>query len=47
MKKKEKVPACVFCGKSIGVEFRIFNPKFKPFGTACAPCEDANDTLPA
>ena len=35
-----KVPTCVFCGRSgNGVQFVIFNPRFKPFGTACTDCE--------
>lgn len=32
-------PTCVFCGRSDGVQFAIFNPRFQPFGTACVECE--------
>jgi hypothetical protein len=32
-------PCCVFCGRSRGVQFVIFNPRFQPFGTACVECE--------
>jgi DNA-directed RNA polymerase subunit RPC12/RpoP len=33
-------PVCVFCKRSgAGVQFLIFNPRFKPFGTACVDCE--------
>ena len=40
-RKKESIaPRCVFCGRSgSGVTFAIFNPRFKPFGTACTDCE--------
>lgn len=41
--EKRKVPVCVFCKRSEGVQFAIFNPRFKPFGTACVECEK---TLP-
>ena len=43
-KSKQSAPVCVFCGASHGAQFVIFNPRFKPFGTACAKCEE---TLPA
>lgn len=33
-------PTCCFCKRSMGVAFRVFCPKAKPFGTACASCED-------
>ena len=43
-KSKSSAPVCVFCGKSgNGVQFVLFNPRFKPFGTACDECEK---TLP-
>jgi hypothetical protein len=45
-KNKSSAPVCVFCGKSSGVQFAIFNPKFAPFGTACVECEKVNDKLP-
>lgn len=33
-------PVCAFCKRSdAGVQFAIFNPRFKPFGTACTDCE--------
>jgi hypothetical protein len=35
----QKRPTCVFCKRDEGVSFDIFNPKFKPFGTACVECE--------
>lgn len=41
--KSKSVPTCVFCGKSYGVQFNIFTPRFAPFGTACVECEK---TLP-
>lgn len=37
------VPTCVFCKRSEGVQFVMFNPRFQPFGTACVECEK---TLP-
>jgi hypothetical protein len=43
---KSSAPCCVFCGKSSGVQFTIFYPKFQPFGTACVECEKVNDKLP-
>lgn len=47
MPRKSKppfVPQCVFCQRTgSGVQFAIFNPRFKPFGTACDECEK---TLP-
>jgi hypothetical protein len=43
-RKQSSAPRCVFCGRSEGVQFAIFNPRFKPFGTACVECEA---TLPA
>jgi hypothetical protein len=41
MKKKKETtrPRCVFCKRDTGVTFVIFNPRFKPFGTACTDCE--------
>lgn len=42
-REKPTVPTCVFCGRSSGVQFVIFNPRFAPFGTACVDCES---TLP-
>lgn len=40
MVKTNCKPECVFCGRSgTGVQFAIFNPRFKPFGTACTDCE--------
>jgi len=44
MKNKKKngssAPVCAFCGRSgNGVLFAIFNPRFKPFGSACVDCE--------
>ncbi len=42
-KKSASGPCCVFCGTTTG-QFAIFNPRFKPFGTACTNCEA---TLPA
>lgn len=42
---KSSKPVCVFCKRSgTGVQFNIFNPRFKPFGTACVDCEKS---LPA
>jgi len=41
---KKSAPECVFCHRSSGVQFAIFNPRFQPFGTACVECER---TLPA
>jgi len=49
MKNKSKqpsAPTCIFCGKSSGVQFNIFTPKFPPFGTACVACEKIHDKLP-
>jgi len=43
-KSKKSAPECVFCHRSSGVQFAIFNPRFQPFGTACVECER---TLPA
>lgn len=44
-RKPSSAPTCVFCHQSgNGVQFAIFNPRFKPFGTACVACES---TLPA
>lgn len=43
MKHEASKPTCVFCGRSNGVQFAIFNPRFQPFGTACTECEE---TLP-
>ena len=43
-KSKKSAPECVFCHRSSGVQFAIFNPRFQPFGTACVECEK---TLPA
>ena len=46
--KTKNVPVCRFCGKSgNGVLFAIFNPRFKPFGTACVDCEASlpNETV--
>lgn len=37
--KKPNRPTCVFCKRSEGVQFAVFNPRFKPFGTACVDCE--------
>lgn len=40
MKNETSKPVCRFCGKSgNGVQFAMFNPRFKPFGTACVECE--------
>jgi hypothetical protein len=41
MKRKKETtrPRCVFCKRDVGVTFAIFNPRFKPFGTACTDCE--------
>lgn len=37
---RKSAPVCVFCQRSgDGVLFAIFNPRFKPFGTACTDCE--------
>lgn len=44
--KENSAPTCIFCGKSSGVQFAIFNPKFPPFGTACVECEKIHDKLP-
>lgn len=41
--KKQSAPVCVFCHRSEGVQFAVFNPRFKPLGTACVDCEK---TLP-
>lgn len=38
--KSKSAPCCVFCHRSAGAQFVIFNPRFKPFGTACAECEE-------
>lgn len=38
-KAKPSAPVCVFCHRSAGVQFAIFNPRFAPFGTACVECE--------
>ena len=38
-KAKNSRPVCIFCKRSEGVQFAIFNPRFKPFGTACVDCE--------
>ena len=38
-KRTSSTPKCVFCGRSYGVQFNIFTPRFKPFGTACVECE--------
>jgi hypothetical protein len=38
-KKTKSAPICVFCGRSSGAQFAIFNPRFQPFGTACTDCE--------
>ena len=49
-KKESSAPRCVFCGRSENVQFVMFNPRFKPFGTACYDCETtlpAGTTLPA
>jgi hypothetical protein len=41
---KRPEPCCVFCGgHGSGVQFAMFTPRFKPFGTACVQCEE---TLP-
>jgi len=32
-------PTCAFCGRSRGVQFNTFTPRFEPFGTACVDCE--------
>ena len=45
-KSVSSAPYCIFCGKSSGVQFDIFNPKFEPFGTACMECEKIHDKLP-
>lgn len=38
-------PVCTFCKRSgAGVRFAIFNPRFKPFGTACTDCEELVST---
>ena len=38
--RPSSAPTCAFCGRSgSGVQFAIFNPRFKPFGTACTDCE--------
>ena len=53
MKKKTKpsAPTCIFCGRNgNGVQFAIFTPRFKPFGTACTECEATlplETTIPA
>jgi hypothetical protein len=39
--KSSSAPTCVFCGRSAGVQFNIFTPRFKPFGTACVECEES------
>lgn len=36
---KKSAPKCVFCHRSSGVQFAIFNPRFQPFGTACVEYE--------
>jgi len=41
MTQKKNVPTCVFCGRSYGVTFAMFTPRFKPFGTACTDCEES------
>jgi len=38
-KKSSSAPVCAFCKRSEGVQFAIFTPRFKPFGTACVECE--------
>lgn len=39
-KVSEAGPTCHFCKRSgAGVQFAMFNPRFKPFGTACVDCE--------
>lgn len=41
-KKSSSAPCCCFCGRSgAGIQFAIFNPRFKPLGTACVPCEES------
>lgn len=42
--RKPSAPTCVFCQRSSGVQFAMFNPRFAPFGTACVACETS---LPA
>ena len=39
-KPDRNAPTCAFCSRTgDGVQFAIFNPRFKPFGTACVDCE--------
>lgn len=39
-KSAPSVPACLFCKRSgNGIQFAIFSPRFKPFGTACTDCD--------
>ena len=38
-KLDQSAPRCAFCGRSEGVQFNIFAPRFRPFGTACVECE--------
>lgn len=38
-KPAQSRPTCAFCKRSDGVQFSIFTPRFKPFGTACVECE--------
>ena len=45
-KNQRTAPKCIFCGRSSGVQFNIFTPKFPPFGTACVECEATHDRLP-
>lgn len=45
-KGNAKRPVCIFCARSEGVQFAIFNPKFPPFGTACVECEAKHERLP-
>lgn len=41
-KSNRPEPCCVFCGRhGNDVQFAIFNPRFKPFGTACVNCEES------
>lgn len=49
-KSTKSRPTCVFCHRSDGVQFAIFTPRFKPFGTACVECEEKlppGTTIPA
>lgn len=39
-RKPSSQPVCVFCHRTgAGVQFAMFTPRFKPFGTACTDCE--------